>query len=266
MSLNIVVCVKQVTNPDYFSEITLDPETGRIEREKVPSVLNPMDENALEEALRLREKFSGKVTAVSMGPPQAKEVLDWALTLGADEAILLSDRAFGGGDTLATAYVLAEAVEKIGQVDIIFCGNEAADGSTQQVGPQIAELLGLPNVTYVNELSFKSEKTVVVKRAIEYGYLKIEVNLPVLISVLREINEPRSATAEGILTLGDKVFKTWTAEDIRLDAESIGLEGSPTRVAGVFEQKLERQREILQGTTEEIVDATIEKLHREALI
>ena len=266
MSLNIVVCVKQVTNPDYFSDITLDPETGRIEREKVPSVFNPMDENALEEALRLREKFSGKVTAISMGPPQAKEVLDWALTLGADEAVLLCDRAFAGGDTLATAYVLAEAVEKIGQVDIILCGNEAADGSTQQVGPQIAELLGLPHITYVNELTFTGEKTAVAKRAIEYGYLKIEVNLPVLFSVLRDINEPRTATAEGIITLGDKVFKTWTAEDIGLDAESIGLEGSPTRVAGVFEQKLERQREVLQGTTEDIVNDAVERLRREDLV
>ena len=156
MSLNIVVCVKQVANPDYFSQITLDPETGAIQRDKVPSVLNPVDENAIEAALKLREKFSGKVTAISMGPPQAKEVLEWALTLGADEAILLCDRAFAAGDTLATAYVLAAGIKEICPVDIIFCGNEAADGATQQVGPQLAELLGYPHKPeYINRLSEK---------------------------------------------------------------------------------------------------------------
>ncbi|RLC45610.1 MAG: electron transfer flavoprotein subunit beta/FixA family protein, partial [Candidatus Coatesbacteria bacterium] len=135
MSLSIVVCVKQVADPDYFNEITIDPESGRIRREKVPSILNPVDENALEEALRIRERFSGKVTAVSMGPPQAKEVLDWALTLGADEAILLCDMAFAGADSLATAYALAGAIKKLGDVDLVLCGNASADGATQQVGP-----------------------------------------------------------------------------------------------------------------------------------
>ena len=237
LPLNIVVCVKQVANPDYFSQITLDPETGAIQREKVPSILNPMDENALEEALRLRDKYSGKVTVISMGPPQAREVLEWALTLGADEAILLCDRAFAAGDTLATAHVLAAGIREICPCDIIFCGNEAADGATQQVGPQIAELLGFPHITNVNELVVGEDKTAVAKRIIEYGYLKIEVQLPVLIAVSREINQPRAATAEGILTLGDKVFKTWTANDIKVPAKNIGLEGSPTRVSGVFEQK-----------------------------
>lgn len=266
MSLNIVVCVKQVANPDYFSEITLDPETGAIQREKVPSVLNPVDENAIEEALRLREKYSGKVTAISMGPPQAKEVLDWALTLGADEAILLCDRAFAAGDTLATAYVLAAGIQAICPVDIILCGNEAVDGATQQVGPQIAELLGYPHVSNVKELIVNENKTALATRIIEYGHLKIEANLPVLVSVSREINEPRTATAEGIFSLMDKIFKTWSLDDVAVDEKDIGLTGSPTRVGEVYEQKTERQRLILEGAPEEMVNTTIEKLRQEELI
>lgn len=266
LPLNIVVCIKQVANPDYFSQITLDPETGAIQREKVPSILNPMDENALEEALRLRDKYSGKVTAISMGPPQAREVLEWALTLGADEAILLCDRAFAAADTLATAYVLTAGIREICPCDIIFCGNEAADGATQQVGPQIAELLGFPHVVNVNELQVKEDKTAIVKRNIEYGHLTIEVHLPVLIAVSREINQPRAATAEGILTLGDKKFETWSMDDIRVDPKHIGLEGSPTRVSGVFEQKIERRREILQGGIEDMVNTAVEKLAQDNLL
>ncbi len=266
MSLNIVVCVKQVANPDYFSEIILDPETGAIQRDKVPSILNPVDENAIEEALRLREKYSGTVTAISMGPPQAKEVLDWALTLGADEAILLCDRAFAAADTLATAYVLAAGIKAICPVDIIFCGNEAADGATQQVGPQIAELLGFPHISNVSELIVNQDKTAVAKRVIEYGHLKIEANLPVLISVSREINQARTATAEGIMSLMDKVFRTWSLEDIEVDEKNIGLKGSPTRVGKVYEQKIERQRLILEGSPEEMVNTAIDKLRQEALV
>ncbi len=266
MSLNIVVCVKQVANPDYFSQITLDPETGAIQRDKVPSVLNPVDENAIEEALRLREKYSGKVTAISMGPPKAKEVLEWALTLGADEAILLCDRAFAAADTLATAYVLAAGIKEICPVDIIFCGNEAADGATQQVGPQVAELLGYPHISNVKELVVNEDKTAVAKRVIEYGHLEIEANLPVLISVSREINQPRQVTAEGILSLMDKVYKNWSLKDIQVDEKNIGLQGSPTRVGKVYEQKIERQRLILDGTPEEMVNTALDKLRGEGLL
>lgn len=266
MSLNIVVCVKQVANPDYFSEITLDTETGAIQREKVPSVLNPVDENAIEEALRLREKHSGKVTAISMGPPQAKEVLDWALTLGADEAILLCDRAFAAGDTLATAYVLAAGIKEICPVDVILCGNEAADGATQQVGPQLAELLGYPHITNVTELEVNEDNRVFAKRIIEYGHFKVEARLPILISVSRELNRPRQATAEGIMSLMDKVYKNWSLKDIRVDEENIGLQGSPTRVGKVYEQKIERQRLILDGTPEEMVNTAFDKLREDGLI
>lgn len=266
MSFNIVVCVKQVANPDYFSQITLDPETGAIQRDKVPSVLNPVDENAIEEALRVREKYSGKVTAISMGPPQAKEVLDWALTLGADEAVLLCDRAFAAADTLATANVLAAGIKELCPVDIIFCGNEAADGATQQVGPQIAELLGYPHISNVKELIVKEDKTATALRTIEYGHLTVEASLPLIVSVSRELNQPRTATAEGILNLMDKVYKAWALKDIMVDEKDIGLEGSPTRVGKVYEQKIERQRVILEGAPEEIVSKAIEKLRQEELL
>lgn len=266
MPLNIVVCVKQVANPDYFNEITIDPESGRIRREKVPSILNPMDENALEEALRIRERFSGKVTAVSMGPPQAKEVLDWALILGADEAILLCDMAFAGADSLATAYALAGAIKEIGEVDLVLCGNAAADGDTHQVGPQLAELLGMPHATYVRQIDFKDDETLTLTRTIEYGHLTIEMEIPALVAVLAEINVPRQPTAEGIMTLIEKEYKEWKAEDIGVQVANLGLEGSPTRVAGMYEQKIERRRKVLTGTPEEMVKAVIAELRNEGLL
>ncbi|ADK80238.1 electron transfer flavoprotein subunit beta/FixA family protein [Sediminispirochaeta smaragdinae] len=266
MSLNIVVCIKQVPNPDYFSKITLDPETGAISRKNIPTILNPVDENAIEEALRLRERFSGKVTAISMGPPQAKEVLDWALTLGVDESVLLCDRAFAAADSLATAYVLAAGIRKIGNVDIVLCGNESVDGATEQVGPQVAELLDIPHICNATDISLPNGRQAVVRRNIEYGHLTIEGCVPLLITVSREINQPRTATAEGILTLMDKVSRTWGVKDIEVDNDAIGLAGSPTRVGKSYEQKLERERMILTGSVDEMVAAAIKRLKAEALV
>lgn len=263
MGFNIVVCIKQVSNPDYFSEITLDPETGSIQRDKVPAILNPLDENAIEEALRIREKHSGKVTVVSMGPPKAKEVIDWALCLGADEGVLLCDRAFAGGDSLATAYSLAKYIQKTGLPDIILCGNQSADGATGQVAPQLAEILNIPHVTCVSEENIIDEKTMVVKRNIEYGgYLKVEVKLPVLLAVSSDINEVRTATAEGIMCLMDKEVRTLQANDIGAEKELVGLDGSPTRVIGTFQQKIERAREIVEGSGKSAVAKIIEKLQQ----
>ena len=266
MSLNIVVCIKQVANPNYFSQITLDPDTGAIQREKIPSILNPLDENAIEEALKLRDKHGGHVTAISMGPPKAKEVIEWAMTLGADEGILLCDRAFAAGDSLATASVLAAAISQLAPVDLVFCGNESVDGATQQVGPQIAELLDWPHVSNVCKLDYAGKGGVIAKQGIEYGYLKIAAKLPVLISASREINEPRKPTAEGILTLMDKVYKQWDLGSLAVDPSAIGLTGSPTRVGRVREQKLDRQRLILEGPAEETVKKAIDLLRQESLI
>jgi electron transfer flavoprotein beta subunit len=266
MRPNIVVCIKQVPDPDYFNEITVDPETGRIRRENVPSVLNPLDENALEEALRIGERFSGRVTALSMGPPPATEILEWALTLGADEAILLCDRAFAGADSLATAYALAGAIEKIRDVDLIICGNRAVDGGTQQVGPQVAQLLGIPHTSYVRQIDFKDESTLTLTRSIEYGHMIVEVDLPAVISVLDTINEPRPPTAEGIMTMLQKEYREWTAEDIDVPLERLGLDGSPTKWAGSYEQSLERRREILSGTPEQMVSHVLHELREQGLL
>jgi electron transfer flavoprotein beta subunit len=258
--LDIVVCIKQVPDPEQFSKITLDPVKGTIQREKVPPVINPLDRHALEEGLKIRERFSGKLIAISMGPPQAKEVLESALAMGADEAILLCDRAFAGADTLATAYPLADAIQKLGKCDLIFCGNETVDGATGQVGPQLAELLGVPHITYVSEIEFTNERSLIVKRAIEYGYLKIQVELPILLSVIKDINRPRLPTVQGIMEAMGKEIRTWGAADIKAEEATIGLAGSPTQVIGSTEVKTERKRDILEGSPEKMAEEAVKKL------
>lgn len=267
MPLKIIVCIKQVSDPEYFSEITLDPKTGSIQRDKIPAILNPLDENALEEGLRIKEKFSGELTVVTMGPPKANEILEWALALGADEAVLLSDRAFAAADTLATAYALAEYMKEMGKPDLILCGNQTEDGATGQVGPQIAELLNIPHVSYASQIEFIDESSLTVRRNIEYGgYLKIQVKLPALISVIKDINEVRDITAEGIMSVGDKEFKTLGASDLGVDNNYIGLAGSPTRVTGTFIQDIDRQREILKGSPQEIAKEVVKKLQQTGIL
>ncbi len=261
MGFKIVVCIKQISDPEYFSQITLDPVTGSIQRDKVPAILNPLDENAIEEGLRIKEKFSGKLTVVTMGPPQAREVLDWALAMGADEAVLLSDRAFAGADTLATAYTLSEYMRKTGIPDIIICGNMSEDGATGQVAPQLAEFLNIPHVTCVSEADFIDEATMVAKQNIEYGgYLKVKVKLPALIAVVKDINEVRDITAEGLMSADEKDFFTLGAADIGANEDLTGYNGSPTKVVGTFKQEISRQKEILSGTPQEMAKEAIKKL------
>ena len=262
MALKIAVCIKQISDPEYFSQITLDPVTGSIQRDKVPAILNPLDENALEEGLRIKEKYEGsKLTVVTMGPPPAREVLDWGLALGADEAVFLSDRAFAGADTLATAYTLAEYMGKMGNPDIIICGNMTEDGATGQVAPQLAELLNIPHVTSVSEVEFIDEATIVAKQNIEYGgYLKVKVQLPALIAVVKEINEVRDVTAEGLMDAFDKDFTTLGAAELEADPDLIGNAGSPTKVVGTFKQEIDRQKEILGGSAQELAQKVREKL------
>ncbi len=263
MALKIAVCIKQISDPEYFSQITLDPVTGSIQRDKVPAILNPLDENALEEGIRIKEKYSGKLTVVTMGPPQAREVLDWALALGADDAVLLTDRAFGGADTLATAYTLAEYMRKMGNPDIIICGNQTEDGATGQVAPQLAEILNIPRVTNVSEVEFIDQETIVAKQNIEYGgYLKVKVQLPALIAVVKEINEVRDITAEGLMDAYDKDFATLSAADLEANPDYIGNNGSPTKVVGTFKQEIDRQKEILSGPPQELAKKVLEKLNQ----
>ncbi len=258
--MDIVVCIKQVPDPEQFSKITLDPVRGTIKREGIPSVMNPLDKHAIEEALIIREKFGGKVTAISMGPTQAKEVLQEALAMGVDEAMLLCDRALGGADSLATAYPLADAIRHIGKFDVILCGNETVDASTAQVGPQLAEFLEIPHVTHGTAIEFTSEKAWTVKRAIERGYLKVVLELPALITVLKEINQPRLPSVIDIMSAASKQINEWGCVNLSLAAPIIGLGGSPTKVVGSFEQDIRRGKDILKGPEVEVAKKAIRRL------
>jgi len=262
----IVVCIKQVPDPRYLSKIAIDPVTKTIRRENVPAVINPLDKNALEEALRIRERFGGKVVAISMGPPQAERVCRDALAMGADEAILLCDKALAGSDTLATAYALSLAIKKLGNFDMIFCGNETVDGSTAQVPPQLAEFLEVPHVTRVRKIISVNGSEMIVERTIEYGYMKVKVKLPAVIAVTKDINEPRLPTVSAILKCYKKEIVKWTASDIGASPQYIGLEGSPTKVTDVFSPEVKRRREIFEGTVDEEIEWLIEKLHESGVI
>jgi len=260
MALDIIVCIKQVPDPEQFSKITLDPVRGTIRREGIPSVINPLDKHAIEEALRIRERFVGRVTAISMGPPQAKEALQEAMAMGVDEAVLLCDRALAGADTWATAYPLAEAIKKIGRFDVVLCGNETVDGATAQVGPQLAELLDIPHVTHVTAIEFASERSWVIKRAIERGYMKVALELPALIAVLKEINQPRLPSVIAIMEAAGKEISNWVCRDMGLAETMVGLGGSPTQVVGTFEQEVKRAREIIQGSEAEVAKKAVRRL------
>lgn len=258
--MNTVVCIKQVPDPEHFSKISLDPATGTITRERVPAVINPLDRNALEVALRLREKFPGKVAALSMGPPQAREVLEMALAMGADEAILLCDRAFAGADTLATSLTLSLAIKKLGQFELILCGDETLDSGTGQVGPQLAEFLDIPHVTHATELDFSTERSLIARCALERGYLKVAVALPAVIAVAKGINEPRLPTVAGIMAAMQKGVTTWDCAALGVAPDALGATASPSRVVGAFERKVERKREVLTGAPKDVARKAVARL------
>jgi electron transfer flavoprotein beta subunit len=228
--MEIVVCIKQV--PDT-TEVKINPETNTLIREGVPSIVNPFDENAVEAALKLREQHGGKVTVISMGPPQAKEALRHVLAMGADEVILISDRAFAGSDTLATSYTLSQAIKKIGKFDLIICGKQAIDGDTAQVGPGVAEWLNLPQVTFVVKIEMAGNK-LKLERLLEETNEIVESPLPCLITVVKQINEPRPTSLKGMMKAKKAEITTWGAQDIAADKFRIGMDGSPTWVVKIF--------------------------------
>ena len=260
MPRNIVVCVKQVPHPEHLGKLSLDPATGTIEREKVPALINPGDRNAVEEALMTREGSSGRVVALTMGPPQARKALEDALAMGADAAIHLCDRAFAGADTLATAQALAYAIQKLEHFDLVICGHGTIDSGTGQVAMQLAEFLDLPCVTDVEELTFDDEESLLVKRRWERGYIKARLKLPAVIAVTDKINQPRLANILGIMAVSQKEIKTWTATDVGANAGRVGLSGSPTQFSEMSEFHAEREGEILQGSPEEMVTSAVDKL------
>ena len=223
--MNIVVCVKQV--PDT-TVVKIDPKTGTLIRDGVPSIINPEDKHALEAALQLKEAHGGKVTVVSMGLPMAKAALREALCMGADEAILLTDRVLGGADTLATSKSLAGVIKKL-DYDIVFAGRQAIDGDTAQVGPEIAEHLNIPQVTYVQDVKVEGD-SLIVNRALEDGHQIVEVKTPCLLTAIETLNEPRYMNVGNIFATSDNDIKVMSAEDIDVDKSELGLKGSPTKV------------------------------------
>tara|TARA_Y100000588_G_C14182274_1_gene894195 strand:+ start:252 stop:1034 length:783 start_codon:yes stop_codon:yes gene_type:complete len=227
--MKIVVCIKQV--PDT-TEVKLDPKTGTLIRDGIPSIINPDDKCGLEAAITLKEAHGAHVTVLTMGPPQAEKALREAIAMGADEAILVTDRAFAGADTWATSSTLASAIKNL-EYDLIITGRQAIDGDTAQVGPQIAEHLQLPQVSYVADLQ-KEGETLILKRMFEDGYHKIQAQMPCLITTLSEMNEPRYMSVGGIYKAYQEEIKKWTLEDLDVDRANIGLKGSPTRVKKSF--------------------------------
>ncbi len=263
--MNIIVCLKQV--PDT-TEVRIDPVRGTLIREGVPSIINPDDRNALEEALRIKdERKDVKVTVLSMGPPQAEVALKEALAMGADDAVLLSDRAFAGSDTWATSTAIAAGIKKIGDYSIIFCGRQAIDGDTAQVGPQIAEHLDLPQITYVEELKIEGDK-VIAKRALEDGHFLVESSMPVLLTAIKELNEPRYPSIKGIYEAhGEGKVKIWSAEDVKADFDNLGLNGSPTKVNKSFTpQGRKGEGEIFKGGNKDSVNSLIVRLREKHII
>lgn len=261
--MKIIVCVKQV--PDT-TEVRIDKETGTLIRDGVPSILNPDDANALEEALRMKDNDENiHVTVITMGPPQADFMLRECLAMGADEAILLSDRAFGGADTWATSNTIAAGIKKIGDYDLIFAGRQAIDGDTAQVGPQIAEKLDIPQVTYVQNFEIKG-KEVTVQRQLEDGYEVIKVDTPVLLTAVKELNDPRYMFVDRIKKAYQKDVKVWTINDLDIEKEEVGLKASPTKVFRSFTPDPRGQGVILEGSPKEMVEKLVVELKQKHII
>ena len=255
--MNIFVCIKQV--PDA-KDVRLDPETNTLAREGVQSIINPYDRHALEEAVRLKEKYSGTVTVISMGPPQAEVILREAVSCGADQGILVSDRAFAGADTLATTYTIAMAIKKSGTPDLVLCGKQAIDGDTAQVGPGLAERLNMPYVTCVKKINDFDNDTLLLDRMMDDGYDELEVRLPALLTVIKEINTPRLPSLKGKMKAKKIEITTLSAEDIGADSTQLGLTGSPTWVVNVFSPEFKGERSMIAGSVDEQVVQLTEKL------
>lgn len=256
--MDILVCVKQV--PDT-AEIKIDPVTNNLIRAGVPSIVNPFDKNALEAAVQLKEAHGGTVTVLTMGPEQAKDALKECVSVGADKAVLVSDRAFGGSDTYATSYILSQAIKKLGNFDLILCGKQAIDGDTAQTGPAIAEHLGVAQLTYAAKIQVDGNK-ITIDRETDEGYEVIEANLPVVCTVVKSINEPRLATIKSKMAANKAQIEVLTAAELTdIDATRIGIKGSPTRVKKTFvPAKREAGQKIKEETGRDTALKLIEKL------
>jgi electron transfer flavoprotein beta subunit len=249
--MKIVICAKAVPDPKEADKIRIDPESKTLMRGDVPFVINPLDKHAMEAAIQLKRNYGATLTVLSMGPPSAGNIVKECLALGADQGVLLSDRAFAGADAYATAFALAKGIEKIGSFDLILCGMASSDGATEWVGPQIATILDIPVVTMVKEILEDSGPEWLVKTAWEDGYRKVAVQLPALFTVARELNEPKSLSFSGIIKARKKTITTWSIDDLGVSADLVGLKGSPTIVGDFGTLETGRTVEYLEGTAEE---------------
>jgi electron transfer flavoprotein beta subunit len=262
--MRIIVCIKEVP---ATTKVSINPETNTLIREGVESIINPYDTYAIEEAVRIKERLGeGCVTVISMGPPQVERALREAISLGADEGILLSDRAFAGADTLATSYTLAKAIEKIGYFNLVICGKQAIDGDTAQVGPELSEKLDVPFAAYVRKIEDISKEKAVVERMMDDGYDVIEIPLPAVITVVKEINTPRIASLKGKMRAKKAKIDVLTAKDIKADEKKIGLTGSATQVIKIFAPKSRGRGLEIKGDPQEIADTLYSHLKKDHTI
>ena len=261
--MDIIVCVKQV--PDT-TEVRIDPATNTLVRQGVTSILNPFDAYAIEEAVQIKEKQGGKVTALSMGPPQAEQVLRDAVSVGADAGILLSDPAFAGADTWATSYTLAQAIKKIGSFDLILCGKQAIDGDTAQVGPGIAVHLDLPQIVFVKKIREIGGGRIIAERMTEDGFEVVESTLPVLVTVVKDINSPRLPSLRGKMESRKVEIPVWGLRDIDVNPDCIGLKGSPTWVKKVFSPPKRAGGKVFQGESADVVNTFMQALKEDQLL
>lgn len=260
MGLNIAVCIKPVPDPEYYDKITIDVKTKTITRAGIPAIINPVDKNALEAALQVKAQFGGKVTVLCMAPPDAQKELYESMAMGADEAVLLSDRAFAGADTLATSYTLAQGARKAGPFDLIFTGTESADGATAQVPAQLAEWLEIPHLWNVKEFTVVTEKEIHAKVKMDNAVGEYSIQLPALLAVSREVNKPRYTTAMGVIKARKKPLTVIGQGELQADENLIGQKGSPTWSGDIFIPSLARKGQELTGAPEEIVTGLVARL------
>jgi electron transfer flavoprotein beta subunit len=258
----IIVCVKPVPDPKHWHKVAMDPVTMTLKREGIPTIINPLDKHALEAALWIRDIDGGEVVLLSMAPPFAAANLREGLAMGADRAVLLSDRVFAGSDTLATSLILAAGCRLIGEFDLVFLGNFSIDGSTAQVCSQLAEFLDLPSVMHVIDLDWHEDGRIIITQKIERGYCKLEAKPPLVLAVRKELNRPRYVTFTGILAAESREIKALTNNQLGVDPASIGLDGSPTKMAGLEVRRSKRAKERLQGSIEEIVRKLADKIYQ----
>jgi len=261
--MKIIVCIKQVPNT---TEIKIDPVTNTLKRDGVPSIINPDDKTAIDVALQLKERYGAEVTVLTMGPAQAERALREALAMGADNAYLLTDRAFAGSDTLATSTIIAAAIRKLG-ADVIFCGRQAIDGDTAQVGPQIAEHLDVPQITYAAAVDYnKDNNTLIVKRQFEDRYQTLEVSGTCLVTVLSTLCKPRYMNVWGIVDQDEKEIGKITFADLDINPADIGLGGSPTKVKSTATKQFDKTIETVELDPEQAAKTIVDALKQRHLI